>query len=168
MTLRNKLAIGLSGLLLIVVFWKGCQMGRSQTQSPATLPKNDKEQIIIDPEHHRLTVLTPSGPKVVTLPDKPSVIDIHNDESVQVTSPQSGFEHRFFFGIQGNNAFRVAVGMDAFYFKKLDIGFGMASEIRRTSPIAFVSCSYNVYSNVRLGIVYDSLGHFGGLLTIRI
>lgn len=171
MQIKFRYKIGLVLTILAGMFlWGRCSKGKTSQQTPnpaSVLPEDVKEQIIVDPAKHYITITRHDTQRTVTLPDKPTVIDIKNDNTVNVYSPQSGFEHRFFAGIQGSNKFRVAVGMDAFYIKKFDIGFGLASELRPVSPIIFVGASYNIYSNLRVGVTYGK-GQFGGILTVRL
>lgn len=169
MNFRYK--VGLVVFVLGSVFALGRCGGRStgpKATLPAVLPSNDKEQIIVDPSRHRLTIVRPDKTQVLTLPDHPSVIDIHKDGSVYVTSPQFGFERRFFAGLQGSDAFRVAAGIDGVYWKRLDVGVGVAGQIGSYTPIVFAQVSYNVYGNIRAALTYDNRRHIGGSLTVRL
>lgn len=134
----------------------------------AVLPQNDKEQILIDPVKHSLIIVKPTGNETLTLPDHQSTIDIHKDGTVSVTSPQYGLEHRLFLGVQGSDKFRLAAGMDAYYFKKLDLGLGIGAQIGPHDPIAFVKVSYSFYDNCQVGITYGTDRLIGGILTLRV
>lgn len=162
-------------LIAIAVFLAGIFMWGRHSKHVATaplpaavLPKDDNEQIIVDPHHHSLIIVKPTGNRTINLPDHPTVIDFKKDGSVKVTSPQWGWERRFFFGVQGSDKFRVAAGMDAFYFKKLDIGVGVAGQIGHHIPIAFAQMSYNVWSNCRVGLEYGTDRYVGGTFTVRL
>src|ERR1700690_986871 len=120
--LRYKITI-LSVLLLSVFLYGRCNKAKPVVKP---LPLEDKEQIVIDPVKHKLIVITPSGPKVSTLPDRESTIDIKKDGTIKVTSSQLGIEARPFAGIFYSNGLRYGAGVDGFYFKKLDIGIGLA------------------------------------------
>lgn len=162
-------------LMIIAVFLVGIFMwGRHSKKVPtapnpaAVLPKEDKEQILVDPVNHTLIIVKPTGNDILTLPDHPSTIDIRKDGTVKVTSPQFGWEHRFFFGIQGSRDARLAVGMDAYYFKRLDIGIGVADQLGQHTPILFPHISYNFWSNCRIGVEYGTDRYIGGTLTVRL
>lgn len=164
--LRYKV-LSIALILGAVFLWGRC--GRKpSSQIPTVLPPNDKEQIIVDPVKHRLTVVQSTGIKVINLPDHPSVIDIHKDGSVVVTAPQYGFEHRFFLGGMVSDQGRFAVGMDLFYWKKLDLGLGGACQVGMHTPVAFLGVSYTIYDNLRIGLTYDNNQRIGGMLTVRI
>lgn len=134
----------------------------------AVLPKYDKEQIIIDPIKHHLIIVTPTSHQVLSLPDHPSTIDIRKDGTVKVTSSQFGFEHRLFVGAYGSDRLRVAVGLDAAYFKRLDLGFGVAQALSSSTPVVFGQVSYSVWSNCRVGLAYGTNRFIGGTLTVRL
>jgi hypothetical protein len=165
MNLRYK--IGLVIGILLFVFGLG-RCGRGKPTVPNVLPPNDKEQIIVDPVKHTLIIVRPGGNETVTLPDRPSVIDIRKDGSVSVTSKQFGFEHRFFLGLDGSDAIRGMAGMDFGYWKKLDLGVGVMGQFGNYTPRVFAMVSYNVYSNCRVGVTIDNTQHVGIGLTVRL
>ncbi len=170
MRLRFKAVLVL--VILGITFCLG-RCKRTETSGPkptvpTVLPADDKEQIIVDPVHHALIIVKPTGNTTLTLPDHQSTIDIRKDGTVQVTSPQWGWEHRLFFGVQGSNAFRLAAGMDAGYFKKLDLGLGVADAIGAKTPIAFAKLSYCFYDNMQIGITYGTDRIIGGAVTVRL
>jgi hypothetical protein len=170
MNWRNKLALGLSGLLVLFAFYKGCQYGKPKL--PTVLPVNDKEQIIIDPVKHQLIILRPGGDTITTLPDRRSVIDIKKDGSVIVTAKQMGFETRPFIGLGLGSGFRGYVGADLFFFKKLDVGLGAVTpqlnkpELTDTRAGLFVS--YIVYDNTRATLGFDTSKTVHLLISVRI
>ncbi len=162
--------------LVLVVLGTTFGLGRCKRTSspgpklsaPTVLPSNDKEQIIVNPVKHQLILVRPAGNEVLTLPDRVSTIDIHKDGTVSVTSPQFGVEHRLFGGAHVSNTFRIAVGMDLLYYKRLDLGLGAASRIGISTPILFTQVSYNVWSNCRVGVAYGTDRFIGGTLTVRL
>lgn len=165
--LAGMMCVALLGLFLYL----RVHYGRPATlpaPSVAVLPKEDKEQLIIDPSHHSLIIVRSTGNETLTLPDRQSVIDIRKDGTVSITSPQYGWEHRLFLGVHVSNTFRVCAGMDAFYFKKLDIGLGVAEQLGPHAPVVFAQVGYNVYGNCRIGVVYGSDRLIGGTLTVRL
>ncbi len=172
---RYTVVIGIVALVLFgLVLYFRVRYGRpagflgGSAPTVAVLPKEDKEQFIIDPVKHSLIIVKPTGNQTLSLPDRRSVIDLRKDGTVQVTSPQWGWEHRFFLGGHVSDTFRIAAGMDGFYFKKLDIGAGVASRMGAYTPIVFAQVSYNVWSNCRIGIAYGSDRLIGGTLTVRL
>lgn len=168
MKLRYKL--GLVFFILAGGFlWGRCGRKVSTVPQPASvLPVRDSEQIIVDPSHNSLIITTGAGRQTLFLPSKPTVIDIHKDGNVKVTSPQYGFEHRLFVGGLFADKGRLAIGLDGAYWKKLDIGLGLAGNTHLNETVGFVAVTYNVYSNLQIGVTYDSKAHIGGLLTVRI
>lgn len=172
---RYTVITGMFALVLLgLVLYLRVRYGRPASgleiahPSVAVLPKDDKEQIIVDPSRHSLIIVRPTGNQTLSLPDRQSVIDIRKDGTVQVISPQWGWEHRVFFGIHGSEVLRLGAGMDAFYFKKLDLGAGVACQIGAHTPIVFAQISYNAWSNCRVGIAYGTNRFVGGTLTVRL
>ena len=170
--MKLRYRIGLVLAVLGVTFGLGrCKrnaISGPELATPAVLPSNDKEQILVDPIRHTLIIVKPTGNTTLTLPDHSSTIDIRKDGTVQVMSPQFGWEHRPFVGVHGSDYFRIAAGMDAYYFKKLDLGFGAAGRIGNFTPIAFVQLSYSFYDNCRIGVAYGTNRYIGGTLTVRL
>lgn len=139
------------------------------TVPPVTvLPKGDREQIIVDPVKHSLIIVRPTGNETISLPDRPTMIDVKTDNTVQVTSPQWGFENRPFVGAIVSDRFRVGAGVDFLYFKRFDLGAGAASAVNKLDVVGFGALSYNVYSNCRVGITYDTGRRVGAVITVRI
>ena len=132
------------------------------------LPVADTEQIKFNPDNHTLQILTSSGLKTVTLPDRTSTIDIQKNGIVKVTAPQFGFEHHMFVGITGSDKVRLSVGMDGLYYKKLDLGIGIAATPGLTTPIIQGKITYNVYGAIQTGIVYQSNKYIGGIVSVRV
>lgn len=159
MKLRYK--IGLVVFVLGSVFvWGRCGRRTTvpKTMLPTVLPVKDKEQIIVDPFHHVIQIVTATGVKHTTLPDRPSTIDILKDGSVKVTSPQFGTELRPFVGVGFNLRSGVILGgVDLLYWKKLDLGIGLSmnpSHIQDTA--ALIGVSYNLYSNTSISLGIDN------------
>jgi len=166
--LRYKLlttAIILGGVFL----WGRCgKKPWDVAPTPNVLPPSESERITIDPGTHRITIQTPNGTKTETLPDRPTTFDVNKNGTVKITSRQFGFEHHLIIGYQVSDIGRIAVGMNGWYFKRLDIGGGIADQIGNHTPIVFVELSYNVWRSVETGLSYDNLGHPGFLLLVRI
>lgn len=173
MKLRYKLFF--VWLIAAWVFILGHACAKSKPLIPSVLPPNDTEQLLIDPVKHKITILTPSGPKVITLPDHITTIDIHKDGTVKVTAPQFGFETRPFIGLGLGQGLRLYAGADLGYWKKLDIGLGVGTpRLLDKSGMQFndvrigVFTSYNVYDNTRLTLGLDTQKTIHLLLSVRI
>lgn len=164
--LRYKILAVMS--VLIGVFLYGRCNGLRSVVPHTVLPVNDREQIIVNPGSHQLIIVKPTGNETLTLPDHPSVIDVHKDGTVSVMSPQYGWEHKAFFGLHASDKLRLAIGMDGYYFKKLDFGIGLATQLGPYTPIAFGQVSYTFYDNCRVGAAYGTNRYIGGTLTVRI
>lgn len=165
MKLRYKVSAILAFLLGIFLWGRH---SRKPVLPPSALPPSDLEQIIVDPHKHTIIVKRPTGTIVATLPDRETVIDIRRNGKVDITSPQWGFERRLFVGLHGSEAFRVAMGLDFFFWKRMDIGIGAAGQIGPHVPIAFGQVSYNFYSNCRIGLTYGTNRYAGGTLSVRL
>jgi len=163
--LRYK--VGLVVVVLGSVFLYG-RCGRAKPNVPSVLPPNDAEQITVDPSTHQLVILRPGKRIVETLPDRLSTIDIRKDGQVIVTSKQLGFEHHMFIGIIGSDHLRVGAGPDLWYFKRLDLGIGIADQIGNYTPVIFAKVTYNIKGNLQVGLVYQSNKYIGGILDVRV
>ncbi len=169
MTHRTKI-IMVVAVLAGVFLWGRCSK-TTPTHGPnpaAVLPQEDRERIVIDGLHHTISIVTSEGVQKLSLPDRISTIDVRKDGTVNVTSPQLGWELRPFVGAHISDKTRVALGTDLWCFKKLDVGLGMSNEIGRIAPVVFGQVSYNVWSNCRVGLAYGSNKYIGATLTVRI
>src|ERR1035438_10221296 len=145
-------------LILVGVFLYGrC----SKQKSPVVLPSSDVEQIRVDPITHKLIILTSKGTQTITLPDQVSTIDVRKDGTVKVTSPQFGLQFRPFVGMYYSDVLRFGAGADLVYWKRLDLGIGMAGGAS-LHTVAFAQLTYCVWDNVGASLTYDHLGHIGG------
>lgn len=165
--LRYKVFAVLSVLLSVFLFGRYYKKPLTTSGSAAILKPTDKEEILINPVKHTITVVTASGIKTETLPERESEIDIGKDNNVKITASQFGFEHSPFVYAGFSNHFRYGAGLDALYFKKLDLGIGLAGSAG-TSTVVFAQLSYNVFDNVRLGITLDHQEHIGVGISLRI
>jgi hypothetical protein len=169
--MRLRYKIGLVLVVLGTTFGLGrCKRNAAngpKSSVPTVLPSNDIEQIRVNPETHQLIITTAKGTQTVTLPDKTSTIDVLKNGTVKVTSPQFGFQVRPFAGVYYSDALRFGAGADLGYWKKLDIGVGIAGGAS-AHTVAFAQLSYNIWDNVGVGLTYDHLGHIGGGITLRI
>lgn len=168
MKLRYKL-IAIAAILGAVFMWgRHSKTSLQSPKTPAVLPANDREQIIVNPDNHTLTIVKPTGNEVLHLPDRTSTIDIKKDGTVSVTSPQFGMEHKVFIGGVFSDYARVGVGLDGFYWKRLDLGLGIADRLGNYVPVVFAKVTYNVWSNTQIGLTFDNQQHLGAILSVRI
>src|ERR1700753_4198345 len=85
----------------------GAAMANSGTRGGATLPKNDNEQIAVDPRAQTIVIKRQGGETVTHLPDRQSVIDVRKDGTVKVTAAQYGLEMRPFVGLNYSDDVRI-------------------------------------------------------------
>ena len=162
--LRYKI---ISVLLILggVFLWGKCS--KIKPVIPNVLPPNTVEQILVNPVNHTLTVVTHTGTQVVTLPDHVSTIDLGTNGKLTVKAPQFGFQIRPFAGVYYSDALRFGGGADLGYWKKLDLGVGIAGGAS-AHTVAFAQLTYNVWDNVGASLTYDHTGHIGGGITVRL
>lgn len=167
MKLRYKIGFVLT-VLGAMFLWGRCSRTR-HSAAPAVLPQNDKEQIVVDPKKHQLIIRNSDGKSTITtLPDKTSVIDIRKDGSVKVTASQYGFEVAPYIGMNQSNIFRFMAGSDIFYWKRLDVGLGLAMQKDLTSFVFCGKLSYTLWSNTQIGFTVDNKKNIGVALTVRL
>lgn len=135
-----------------------------------TLSPNVAEKLIINPGNHSLIVINDKGTNVTRLPDRPSSIEFMKDGAVKITAPQSGFEAVPFIGIGYSQSLNDYIGLDYFYWKRLDFGVAFSFDrdvsFKHTALIALVS--YNVWRNSQLSVGVDTAGHVHGLVSVRL
>lgn len=174
MSIRLRYKIYAGAIVLLGVFILGrCgripQKPTGVAQTPGSVfPPNDAEQITVNPATHQLIILRPNQRIVETLPDRASTIDIRKDGRVVVTSKQFGLEHHMFIGLIGAEHIRIGAGLDGLYYKKLDLGIGIADQAGMYTPIVFVKATYNIKGNLQIGLVYQSNQYVGGVLSARL
>jgi len=169
MTLSNhfKLSLAVIACITVTLLSVGACLERrlaesghrdSAKVSATVLPKLDKEQIIVDPFHHTIQVVTSSGVKQTTLPDRPTKIDILKDGTVKITASQFGTELRPFLGVGFTLRSGVVLyGVDLLYWKKLDLGLGFSTSPTRIQDTSiFLGVSYNVWSNTSISLGVDN------------
>ncbi len=132
-----------------------------------------EEKLIIDPTHHTLIIIDRAGTKAVNLPNRPSSVEVLKNGKIRLNVPQYGFEHIPFVGIGYSSQLNDYIGMDFWYYKKLDIGtaFGFDRDLKIKTLGFPVILSYTVYHNLRLSVGYDFIGadkEVHGLVSVRI
>lgn len=174
MSLKNKIlafTIAVSAAILGgFLFGKGCFRSKPVTATPAVLKADEKEQILIDPTRHTITIVTPEGITRKTLTDNPSTVILRKNGDVVVNVPQFGFQHRPFIGVGFSEKWRFVGGCDLLFFKHLDLGPALSFEPMQVFESARVNLvlSYNVWSNTRVGIAIDHTGQFAGFVSVRL
>lgn len=175
MTIKQFSTYALAGLILGgLLYMKGCLAGRKarpDSQSiPAVLKPNEKEQVLIDPVKHVLTVVTKDGVTRTVLSDRLSTITERSDGTLVVNTPQFGYEQRSFIGGGFTTTWRMAIGCDMFFFKRLDLGplITFESSDPLTNARVGVILSYTVLSNTRVGLSIDHLAYPGLFITVRL
>lgn len=125
--------------------------------SQTVLQMNEESAVIINPIHRSITIVRSNGNvNTLDLPDRPSRISILKTGKIWVTAPQWGTEFRpFLVGAYDLKGGKLGLGLDVFYWKRLDIGGGVLVNpvfVQDTSVFVGISCF--VYSNtsVTLGI----------------
>ena len=166
MNIQLRYKVGGVVALLSTVFLYG-RCGKPKPVVPNVLPPNTVEQILVNPTNHTITVVTPTGSQVVTLPDHVSTIDLGTNGKITVKAPQFGLEVKPFVGAFYSDALRFGGGVDGLYFKKLDLGLGVAGG-SSCHTVAFVQLGYTLWDNLKVGVTYDHLGHFGAGISVRI
>lgn len=150
-----------------------CQRKRDQDISNPLLGPGVKEKIIVNPLRHSIVIITAEGTKATTLPDRLSSIEIYKDGRVKTQIPQYGFEHTFFVGIGWGGQLNDYIGIDAFYWKRLDLGtaFSFDRDLKVKSLGFPLILSYTVWHNTRLSVGYEAVGPtnaFHGFVSVRL
>lgn len=165
---KIKYYVAVFVVLLLGFFWlrhRDRKIDRST--SSTVLAPGIQEKLIVNPDTHKLTIVLPSGSQELFLPDRPSSIEIDKNGRVIVTAKKWGSELKMFGGIQASDAFRLAVGIDGLYYKRLDLGLGIADKIGNYVPVGFGKVSYNFWSHLQAGLTYDTEKKAGLALTVR-
>jgi hypothetical protein len=141
----------------------------SKPMTPNVLPHGDTQQIIVDPIHHNITIVTPQGAHTTTLPDHPSTFDVHADGTVKVTAKQFGFEHIPFVGFGYGAGLSSTIGLDFLYWKRLDLSSALFIPIQAVRDTTIgLAVSYNIWDNLRLTVGIDHRQAVNVLLSVRI
>lgn len=167
---RIALYIGLALITVCSVIWV---THRDKKIADTTLQPGVAEKIIINPPKRTLVIVTKKNTKVTTLPSRPSSIDIYENGKVKVNAPQWGWEVNPFIAIGWSNQLNDYIGVDVFYWKKLDLGVAVAfdRDLKVKNFNMPVMASYTVWRSVRLSLGYCFLGKdrlFHGAVSVRI
>lgn len=165
--LAGLLGLLLLGLYLFVRAHLGSKLTNELTSARVALPQADSEQLLINPRDHTITIKQAGKTRTVSLPDKQTTIDVLKDGQVVVTAPQYGLEFRPFVGLGYSDDARFALGVDGFYWKKLDLGGGLQMNFHLAQPRAFLSLSYTLIDNLRVSATIDHKKQPGIFVSLR-
>lgn len=139
------------------------------TTSQTALQPGEESAVIVEPSRRRIIIVRPNGAThTITLPDRPSRIALMKNDGIKVTAPQWGTEIRpFLVGAWDLRGGKLGIGIDGFYWKRLDVGGGFLmnpSYVQDTS--LFVGVSMFVYSNTSITLGIDN--HAQPLIGIKV
>lgn len=141
---------------------------QDQAIHSTTLAPDVREKIIVDPQKKKLTVITKERTDTLFLPNRATAIEIPHHGPVRITRRTWGFELAPFGTVVFTDTLRAGVGADVFYWNKLSLGFGGATNVKNFfDGRVFAHLSYNVYSNSSLGVVVDNSKKVGLALSFR-
>ena len=149
-------------------YLRGCDQAVDNAVDSPVLRPGIIEKLIINPYTRKLTIITPEKEETLFLPDRPSSIEIDEEGNTEVTSKQFGTELRPYIGVTMSDKFRLTAGLDLLYWKRWDLGLGVAGQVGNHAPVVFLNPSYNVWGNVQLGLVFDNKQNVGLSLTVRL
>lgn len=163
----NFVLIPLSIAIVSFYCLRGCDKKIDKSTDSTVLGPGVVGKFIVNPDTRKLTVVLPSGQQELFLPDRPSSIEIGKDGKIVVTAKKWGSEIKVFGGGQVTDSFRLVTGLDLLYYKKLDLGLGIACRIGNYPPRGFGKISYNFWSNLQAGVTFDTEKKAGLALTVR-
>lgn len=130
------------------------------------LPTTVKERVVVDTKKKLIYRTLPDGTtKKISLPSL-TIIDLNKDGSVTVVAPQHGFNFQPFLGLSLARTSGMFVGTEIYYWKKLSLGAGGQWDGHSFSGLC--TASYNVWSNLFVGVGYSTKNDISGLLYVRI
>lgn len=154
--LSRRIVIMVITSLIASGIWYWNQRQDEAIHSP-TLAPDVREKIIIDPPKKKITVITKERTDTLFLPNRATAIEIPHEGPVRITRRTWGFEMTPFGTVVFTDTLRAGVGADVFYWNRLSVGFGAATNVRDFfDGRVFAHVSYNVYSNTSLGLVLDN------------
>lgn len=177
--LKDKAKKGLIAVLIVVLalggyhYWHKHDVKVDKQITNPVLGPDQKEKIIVDPEKHTITVIkkNPDGSTTENktyLPDHPTSITEDKNGKLTVESRKFGTEHRPYIGAGYSDAPRLYLGMDWFYYKKLDLGTGVGFNMEHLKDVRLeANVSYNIWNNTSLTVSYDNHKMVGGFVKLR-
>jgi hypothetical protein len=111
----------------------------SPTTQP-TLPKNDKEQVIV--KNNQVQIVTSKGTQTVS-GSRGVTVDIRKDDTVKVTPKIHGWVLNPMIGFAGNNTgIKGTLGAEFYFYKKLDFLGGLGADKYFSHTALFVGSGY--------------------------
>lgn len=112
------------------------------------LPKDDKEIITTNPTNGTTTVTNANGSTTVT-GTRGTTIEIKKDGTVKVTEKTIGFCHNIMIGAAVNNTgVKGTVGLEWFFYKKLDVLSGVGADKYLSHTAGFTSIGYTPVNKI--------------------
>lgn len=133
----------------------------------AVLPKEDREQLIVDTRHHTITIVKAEGTEIQYLPEVPTTVDIRKDGTVRVMAQKWGPEIRPFIGLAFSDNARFGIGVDILYWHRFNLGAGIAPRVDFRDGRGFVSVDYNLVDNLYVSIGVDHKKTPQAMLSMR-
>lgn len=168
--MNKKMVVGGIILSLIPIYFglRSCQKKTDSANSDTVLAPEESAAVVVDPSQHRITLITKDYTKAFTLPARPSRVSLLTGDGIKITSPQYGTEFNPSLGVaytlQGGV---ILAGLDLFYWKRLDIGMGLAvNPVKVQDTGVYVGFSYLAYSNTSVGLGLDN--HTNPMLFVKV
>lgn len=142
---------------------------RDANNSQTVLKPNEESAVIVNPVKRTLVIIRPDGKThTLDLPDRPSRIALIKNDGIIVTAPQWGPEIRpFLVGAWDLRGGKLGIGVDGFYWKRLDIGGGfLVNPVYVQDTSLFIGVSMFVYSNTSITLGIDN--HSAPLIGIKV
>lgn len=168
----NRLVLIVATSILILSIGVYVYTHKRDTGIIQTVLKPDvQEKIIVNPALHSLIIITDKGTEALSLPDRASSIEILKTGKLRLTVPQCGFEHSPFIGIGYSSQVNDYLGLDVFYWKRLDFGISFGFDrLKLQSLSAPLMISYTIWHNTRLTFGVEPFGkhEVHGLVSVRL
>lgn len=169
--IRFRFKLGLLLALMAISYSKGCSKGQEQAELKNPLPvglgPDDAGIALINPLRHEITFVTPKGVTKRFLPDTPSKLTLKKDGTVTITISEYGFQMRPFVGGAILEKPLITAGLDLFYYKRINLGVGAATDGVAKNTVAIMHVNYNIWRSISPGIVIDSRKNIGLDLSIK-
>ena len=146
---RQLLLVALGAILVLKA--QGCAHKLFPPKTPVSgpttptskpLPKDDKEIITVNDTNHTTTIQTDKDTTVVTGGRK-TTVTVKKDGTVVVKEKTIGFCHNLMLGAAANNTGpKGTIGLEWFFYKKLDIISGIGADKYLNHTAGFTSVGY--------------------------
>lgn len=149
---RQLLFVGLGAFLMLKA--QGCYHkvfpSKQPVSGPTTpvLPKGDKEVITTNPTEGTTTITTDKGSTTVT-GTRGTTIEVKKNGQVVVHEKTIGFCHNLMIGAAVNNTgVKGIVGLEWFFYKKLDVISGLGADKYLSHTAGFTSIGYSPVNRI--------------------